>query len=106
MTGDLIERLHDEADLCRNEGADDVARLLDEAADALEAARAELENSHLQEITTVGQLQTALEELAKVRATHLQTAPDAWIRTGDDLDDAADAISDAVLAQEQKRDQD
>jgi len=27
---DLIERLSDEADLCRNEGADDIARLLEE----------------------------------------------------------------------------
>jgi hypothetical protein len=36
---DLIERLSDEADLCRNEGADDIARLLDEARAALEAAQ-------------------------------------------------------------------
>jgi len=33
----LIERLQDEADLCRNDGADDIARLLDEAAQALKA---------------------------------------------------------------------
>ena len=31
----LIERLSDEADLCRNEGANDIAVLLDEAAKAL-----------------------------------------------------------------------
>lgn len=36
---DLIVRLSDEADLCRNEGADDIARLLDEARVALEAAQ-------------------------------------------------------------------
>ena len=35
---ELVGRLRDEANLCRNETADDVARLLDEAADALEAA--------------------------------------------------------------------
>ena len=29
---DLISRLQDEADLCRNEGASDIAALLDEAA--------------------------------------------------------------------------
>ena len=29
---DLISRLQNEADLCRNEGADDVAALLDDAA--------------------------------------------------------------------------
>ena len=41
----LRERLASEADLCRNEGSDDIARLLDEAAAALmrwEAYRAEL----------------------------------------------------------------
>ena len=44
----LRERLDDEASLCRNEGADDIARLLDEAATALmrwEAYRAELEDA-------------------------------------------------------------
>ena len=35
---DLISRLQDEADLCRNEGADDIAALLDEAAAAVAAA--------------------------------------------------------------------
>lgn len=34
----LIERLADEADLCRNEGADDIAALLDEARTALAEA--------------------------------------------------------------------
>lgn len=32
---DLISRLQDEADLCRNDGADDIAALLDEAVEAL-----------------------------------------------------------------------
>lgn len=32
---DLISRLQDEADLCRNDGASDIAALLDEAAAAL-----------------------------------------------------------------------
>jgi hypothetical protein len=32
---DLISRLQDEADLCRNDGADDIAALLDEAVAAL-----------------------------------------------------------------------
>jgi hypothetical protein len=38
MTNELsiVERLHTEADLCRNETADDVATLLDEAADEIE----------------------------------------------------------------------
>jgi hypothetical protein len=33
----LQERLSDEADLCRNEGADDIAALLDEAGRAIAA---------------------------------------------------------------------
>lgn len=32
----LVERLRTEADLCRNETADDVAALLDEAADYIQ----------------------------------------------------------------------
>lgn len=32
----LVTRLQDEADLCRNDGADDIAKLLDEAVSALE----------------------------------------------------------------------
>jgi hypothetical protein len=32
----LVERLNDEADLCRNEGADDIAALLDEAVEELQ----------------------------------------------------------------------
>ena len=31
MTPDLIQRLSDEADLCRNDGATDVAKLIDDA---------------------------------------------------------------------------
>lgn len=44
----LCERLDDEAGLCRNEGADDIAKLLDEAATALmrwEAYRTELQDA-------------------------------------------------------------
>lgn len=29
---ELVDDLHNEADLCRNEGADDIAKLLDQAA--------------------------------------------------------------------------
>lgn len=34
---DLLTRVHTEADQCRNDGADDIARLLDEVAAALKA---------------------------------------------------------------------
>ena len=47
---DLIERLRDEADLCRNEGADDVARLLDAAADALEALQSRLDDAEWEDV--------------------------------------------------------
>ncbi len=36
---DLISRLQDEADLCRNDGASDIAALLDEATEALRVER-------------------------------------------------------------------
>jgi len=35
----LVRRIRDEADLCRNETATDIADLLDEAADALEQSK-------------------------------------------------------------------
>lgn len=35
----LVQRLQDEADLCRNDGADDIAGLLDEAAGEVERLR-------------------------------------------------------------------
>ncbi len=38
----LVERLGDEADLCRNDGADDIAELLDEAQAALQSQAAEI----------------------------------------------------------------
>ena len=46
----LAERLDAQADQCRNDGAEDIARLLDEAATALlrwEAYRTELEDAEL-----------------------------------------------------------
>lgn len=42
---DLIERLNDEADLCRNDGANDIADLLDEAIKRI--AELESENNRL-----------------------------------------------------------
>ena len=39
----LIDRLNDEADLCANEGADDIAKLLTEAAAELRRLEAECE---------------------------------------------------------------
>lgn len=39
---DLVERLGDEADLCRNDGANDIADLLDEAAATIKELKAAL----------------------------------------------------------------
>lgn len=46
----LVDSLREEADLCRIETAEDVARLLDEAADRI--AELEAENARLNEIVT------------------------------------------------------
>ena len=42
-TQPLVERLMDEADLCRNDGATDIAALLDDAVEELKAARKDAE---------------------------------------------------------------
>jgi hypothetical protein len=80
MTDDdkaLVERLSDEADLCRNDGADDVASLLDDAADRIEALSAENERLIKAGDGDVGlihwqgerieQLEAALREIARLR---------------------------------------
>jgi hypothetical protein len=36
---DILERLQDEADLCRNDGADDIAQTLNDAINEIEALR-------------------------------------------------------------------
>ena len=43
MSDTLIQRLSDEADLCRNDGATDVAKLLDDAVYALVNQAAQIE---------------------------------------------------------------
>ena len=43
MTDTLIQRLSDEADLCRNDGATDVAKLIDDAVYALVNQAAQIE---------------------------------------------------------------
>lgn len=39
----LVERLQTEADLCRNEGAEDIAALMDEAVNGLQGLAAEVQ---------------------------------------------------------------
>jgi len=66
----LLARLQDEADLCRNEGANDIAALLDEAAKALQEKDADAEmgakwrcNSSLEAWFPI-----TAEEVARLRA--------------------------------------
>lgn len=44
---DIVERLLDEADLCQNEGAEDIATLLSEAAAEITRLRAQLAEAEL-----------------------------------------------------------
>ena len=50
----LDERLQTEADLCRNEGADDIANLLDETIAELAQLRAELETMFQATVSVLG----------------------------------------------------
>ena len=59
----MVERLREEADLCRNEGANDIAHLLDEAVqdiDDLQKAYALLFKAHGAERTRREQIGSAL----------------------------------------------
>ncbi len=60
-TTDLIQRLSDEADLCRNDGATDIAGLLDEAQAALEQQAAQIEALR----ADAERLTTALNKIAE-----------------------------------------
>lgn len=63
----LIDRLNDKADQCRNDGADDIAQLLDEASAALSAARViiKVEVEHLLSCCTLDGDRETLDEGAK-----------------------------------------
>lgn len=45
MSDDLSQRLADEADLCRNDGADDIAALLDETVRAIAHLKEQVEHA-------------------------------------------------------------
>ena len=51
---DILERLQDEADLCRNDGADDIAQTLDDAINEIEALRQPTQSDALAPIGTEG----------------------------------------------------
>lgn len=56
---DIVERLLDEADLCQNEGAEDIATLLSEAAAEITRLRAQLAEAELRGV------KAGLDEAAK-----------------------------------------
>lgn len=51
MKDDIVERLECELDLCRNDGAVDVANLLDEAVVEINSLRRELERLNTRTLT-------------------------------------------------------
>ncbi len=72
-------------------------------SEAEERARHWEETCHSQHEDTVEPLRASLAEAEKdagryrwLKGNHLQTGPDTWIRTGDDLEEAIDA---AIAAQ-------
>jgi hypothetical protein len=71
---DLISRLQDEADMCRNDGASDIAALLDEAVEALLIAAAPdllealdrlLQSGDVRDAADAGALKQARAAIAK-----------------------------------------
>jgi hypothetical protein len=63
---ETIERLRTEADLCRNEGAEDIAKLLDQAAAELKELEQALANEVGQEtilLSTIGDLRAEIDAL-------------------------------------------
>lgn len=68
MSKTLRERVMDEADLCRNEGADDIARLLDEVAAALA--------DQAQALGTARAMVASLTAERAARADQAQAEPD------------------------------
>ena len=63
MTDTLIQRLSDEADLCRNDGATDVAKLLDDAAYEIVNQAAQIAEKDAEIARLRGIVPEALEKL-------------------------------------------
>lgn len=89
----LVERLRDEADLCRNEGATDIAALLDEAAEEMHNLawalslpgfdRMATDEQEAEHQTGVQRVNDVLAEMEKRKAEHDAMVRDAaryrWI---------------------------
>jgi len=78
----ITERLQDEADQCRNDGAEDVARLLSDAASAIDSLRTQLAEARAE----AEALRKDAERYRWLRAEHERHDPICrlvWKRNGD-----------------------
>ena len=80
MTDTLIQRLSDEADLCRNDGATDVAKLIDDAVYALvkqaaelSALRADAERTRADLMSCRGTVRTEYRHYERLSMVHGKT---------------------------------
>jgi hypothetical protein len=83
---DLNDRLSDEASLCLNDGAEDIAKLLDEARDALLDERHKV--NHLTNVNdglreTIATLRSGLADLKAMVEPHSEGCPSRHERNDD-----------------------
>ena len=80
MDAELIEQLNDEADLCRNEGADDIAALLAQAVTQGTADNARIAELKQDKVVTFNALSAALERMNVLEAKLATAERDALER--------------------------
>ena len=105
MDAELIEQLNDEADLCRNEGADDIAALLAQAVTQGTADNARIAELKQDKVVTFNALSAALERMNVLEAKLATAERDALERaaviaegTNADLCKGAGAAYRTILA--------
>lgn len=99
MSDDLLTRVQTEADQCRNDGADDIARLLDEVAAEIEARRSRCTELVGELVDLVAELESLREGPAVPTGMALvPVEPNTAMRVAGFESEAWDALSSAVLA--------
>lgn len=102
---DLVARLREEADLCRNETATDIATLLDEAADALDGRIAGSHVAYAKYVNdfgiTVRAYESALGGVYHHESTALAVSDTGPVHALVRFSDVADAV--AAAAAREKR---
>ena len=92
----IVERLLDEADLCQNEGAEDIATLLSEAAAEITRLRTELAEAHTRGV------KAGLDAAARVADGEADAADLTWKEFCDPHDQGrwfgADQVATAIRA--------